>query len=332
MNRQKVMGIGACALAVLFLPAAASAKKPKFKTCGNKPLPLQLRPFTNKPQRIDSLCGNTGCFKSAANDKQNAMKNNFCAPTNKIIPVTLQTFADLRDAANGEASITIGEPPPSRAKLRNIIKLGDGTRLGEAKTVVFVGYVLDARHSNVDKDDPLNKGNGESVQCNLLGCAYNDIHIDLTADRNDRTPCHSIVAEIIPHYRPPAWDLFDSPDYTAFLTTHPVKITGQLFYDDSHVACTKDGQAGLNPARNNAKDFERLALWEIHPVYAIDVCKHTDKAHCSAADASAWFPFTDLQSRLGLNRVTSAEKCKANTDNPKSACPGFTGGAKKQQQ
>jgi hypothetical protein len=328
MNRQTLMGIGGCALAVLLLPASVSAKKPKLRTCG-KPLPLQLRPFTNKPQRIDSLCGNTGCFKSAANDKQNAMKNNFCAPTNKIVPVTLQTFVDLRDAANGEASITIGEPPPSRAKLANIIKLGDGTRLGEGKAIVFVGYVLDARHSNVDKDDPLNKGNGESVQCNLLGCAYNDIHIDLTADVNDRTPCHSIVAEIIPHYRPPAWDRFDSPDYAAFLKTHPVKIVGQLFYDDSHVACTKDGQAGFNPARNNAKDFERLALWEIHPIYAIDVCKNTDKSRCNAADASAWFPFTDLQSRLGLASVTPTEKCKTVTDNPKSTCPGFTGRAKK---
>jgi hypothetical protein len=329
MNRQTVMGIGGCALAVLLLPAAVSAKKPKFRTCGNKPLPFQLRRFTNKPQRIDSLCGNTGCFKGAANDKQNAMKNNFCAPTNEIIPVTLQTFVDLRDAANSEPSITIGEPPPSRAKLANIMKLGDGTRLGEGKTVVFVGYVLDARHSNVDKDDPLNKGNGESVQCNLLGCAYNDIHIDLTADRNDRTPCHSVVAEIIPHYRPPAWDLFDSPDYAAFLKTHPVKITGQLFYDDSHVACTKDGKAGFNPARNNAKDFERLALWEIHPIYAIDVCKNTDRSQCNLADASAWFPFTDLQSRLGLATVTPTEKCKATTDNPKSACPGFRSPRKK---
>ena len=329
MDRQTVIGIGGCALAVLLLSAAVSAKKAKFRTCGNKPLPLQLRPFTNKPQRIDSLCRNTGCFKSAANDKQNAMKNNFCAPTNRIIPVTFQTFVDLRDAANREASITIGEPPPSRAKLANIIKLGDGTMLGEGKTVVFVGYVLDARHSNVDKDDPLNRGNGESVQCNLLGCAYNDIHIDLTADVDDRTPCHSIVAEIVPHYRPLAWDLFDSPDYSAFFKTHPVKITGQLFYDDSHVACTKDGKAGFNPARNNAKDFERLALWEIHPIYAIDVCKNTDRSQCDAADASAWFPFTDLQSRLGLASVTPAEKCKATTDNPKSACPGFTAPRKK---
>jgi hypothetical protein len=326
MNRQTVMGVGGCALALLFLPAVASAKKTKFMKCG-KSLPLQLRPFTRKPQRIDNLCRNSGCHKSAANDKQNAMKNNFCAPVNKIVPVTLKTFGDLNDASNNEPSISKGEPPASRAKLANIISLGD-TKLGEGKTVAFVGFVLEATHSNVDKNEPLTKGNGESVQCNLLGCAFNDIHITLAEEPNETSLCRTIVAEIIPHYRPAAWDLFDSPDYTAFLKMHPVKITGQLFFDGSHVACTSAGQAGFNPVRN-APDFKRLALWEIHPIYAIDVCKNTDRSQCDAADASAWFPFTDLQSSLGLASVTPAEKCKATTDNPKSACPGFSAPRKK---
>src|SRR5712691_9666226 len=179
MNRQMLIGIGGCALAILLLPAAVSAKKPKFRTCGNRPLPLQLKPFTNKPQRIDFLCGNTGCFKGAANDQQNAMKNNFCAPVTKITPVTLKTFADLGNASTNEPTIPKGEPPPSRAKLAHIISLSNGTKLGEGQAVTFIGFVLDARHSNVDNNDPLNKGNGESVQCNLLGCAYNDIHITL---------------------------------------------------------------------------------------------------------------------------------------------------------
>src|SRR5205085_10042354 len=49
-------------LAVILFPTGAGASKPKFTTCG-KPLPLQLKPFTHKPQRIDYLCGNTGCSK-----------------------------------------------------------------------------------------------------------------------------------------------------------------------------------------------------------------------------------------------------------------------------
>lgn len=128
------------------------------------------------------------------------MKNNLCAPVTRLTPVTLKTFAELGDASNNEPSIPKGEPPPGRPKLANIITLNDGTRLGEGKTVTFVGFVLDARHSNVDKDNPLTKGNGESVQCNLLGCAYNDIHITLAEDPNETALCNTIVAEIIPHY------------------------------------------------------------------------------------------------------------------------------------
>lgn len=319
------------ALAVLMLPTSGAAKKLKFKTCG-KPLPLQLKPFTNKPQAIDFLCGNTGCHKSGQtngqNDQQNAMKNNFCAPVKKITPVTLKTFGDLGNASNNEPTIPKGEPPPSRTKLANIITVGGGAKLGEGQTVTFIGFVLDARHSNVDNNDPLSKGNGESVQCNLLGCAYNDIHITLAEDPQEKSMCQTIVAEIIPHYRPPAWDLFDSPDYASFLKTHPVKISGQLFFDGSHVACTSDGKAGFNPITKHA-DFERLALWEIHPIYAIDICKYTQKSQCSASDSTAWFPFTELRSRLGLASVTPTEKCKATTKDPKSTCPAFNEPEKK---
>jgi hypothetical protein len=320
--------LGWLILIATLLSAHGYAQQLKFQTCG-KPLPLQLKPFTHKPQRIDFLCGNTGCNKGAANDEQNAQKNNLCAPASRLMPVTLQTFAKLGDASTNEPSIPKGEPPPSRVRLRNIIRLDNGATLGEGKTVTFVGFVLDARHSNVDKDNPLTKGNGESVQCNLLGCAYNDIHITLAEDPNEKAMCKTIVAEIIPHYRPPAWDLFDSPDYAAYFKTHSVKISGQLFFDGSHVPCTKDGKAGFNPARDNAKDFERLALWEIHPIYAIDVCKHTAKSQCRAADKNAWFPFSELQSRLHIVKVTPLERCKATTDDPKSACPGFGSSGKK---
>jgi len=300
----------------------SQAQQLKFTTCP-KPLPLQLKPFTNKPQRIDFLCGNSGCNKGAANNKQNAMKNNFCAPTNQIAPVTLETFSDLNNASNNEPSIPKGTPPDSRTKLRDILTLSNGKKLGEGKVVSFVAYVLEARHSNVDKDHPLTEGNGESVQCNLLGCAYNDIHINLAADPNEQKMCRTVTAEIVPHFRPPAWDLFDSPDFVTFFKTHPVKITGQLFFDGSHVACTADGQAGLNPTHDNQPDFKRLALWEIHPVYAIHVCKHTELAQCKASDASAWFPFSQLKSKLGLATVTPMERCQATTNNPKSKCPGF---------
>src|ERR1700746_186343 len=100
-------------IALLLWPNVGLAKKVKFMKCG-KPLPLQLEPFSHKPQRIDFLCRNTGCHKSAANDKQNAMKNNFCAPADKIANVTLQTFGDLGAASTNLSSIPKGEPPKRR--------------------------------------------------------------------------------------------------------------------------------------------------------------------------------------------------------------------------
>src|ERR1700682_515589 len=141
MQSRVVVRFGWLSLALLLLLASASAQEQKFKACG-KPLPLQLKPFTNKPQRIDFLCGNTGCDKGPANDQQNAMKNNFCAPVKEIPLITLKTFGDLGDASTNEPSIPKGEPPPGRAKLANILRLPNGTKLGEGKTVTFVGFVL----------------------------------------------------------------------------------------------------------------------------------------------------------------------------------------------
>jgi hypothetical protein len=290
----------------------------KFKKCDPDPLPLQLAGFDNQPQQIDSLCGNEGCFKSAANNKQNEAKNNFCAPTANIIPVTRETFKALQDAVNNMSSIKPRVPPNSRAKLKNI-KLPDGTRLGEGNVVSFVGYILSVTHSNVDKNKPLTAGNGESVQCNFLGCAYNDIHVELTGVQNDSTPCRTVTAELIPHYRPAAWENFDSPDYASFLSTHPVRLKGQLFFDGSHIACL-NGKPGV--FTNNGQqqtDFARIAVWEIHPVYSVEVCKKTAKADC-LKNESQWIPLSGLQSFLGLATVRPAPRCEQTTTTPKSLC------------
>jgi hypothetical protein len=290
----------------------------KFKKCDPQPLPLQLAEFDNQPQQIDSLCGNKGCFKGAANNKQNEAKNNFCAPTTNIIPVTRETFKALQNAVNKIPTIKPRVPPASRAKLKNI-QLPDGSKLGEGKVVSFVGFVLSANHSNVNTTKPLTTGNGESVQCNFLGCAYNDIHVELAGDQNDTKPCDKVTAEIIPHYRPAAWNKFDSPDYQEFLRQHPVRLKGQLFYDGSHIAC-KNGKPGVFFEKGKKKsDMPRIAVWEIHPVYSIEVCKKTGKSQC-INDETEWIPFTNLQSFLGLTTVKSTKKCEETTTNPKSPC------------
>jgi hypothetical protein len=313
MNRQKLNTLtrSSClSILVLFVAPifiTASAQQLKFKKCDPQKLPLQLAGLDGNPQDIDFRCGNKGCHKNNANDKQNQAKNNYCAPTDQVVSISRETLKDLQNAVNKMPGIAPRIPPASRTKLKNI-KLPDGTRLGEGNVVSFVGFVLDARHSNVDSQKPFTKGNGESVQCNFLGCPYNDIHIELTGVKTDPRKCQTVTAEIIPHYRPAAWDLFDSPDYSSFLSNHPVRLTGQLFYDGSHVACKngKPGEFFVNGKKQ--QDFARIAVWEIHPIYAIDVCKLTSKEAC-VADESAWIPFTRLQSHLGLSTVHPTDKC-----------------------
>jgi hypothetical protein len=64
----------------------------------------------------------------------------------------------------------------------------------------------------------------------------------------------------------------------------PVRITGQLFFDGSHVPC-KDGEpVGSNP--------RRLSVWEIHPIYHLDVCKFETLQKCDPAKATAWQPLS----------------------------------------
>jgi len=108
------------------------------------------------------------------------------------------------------------------------------------------------------------------VNCKLRGKEQNDIHIVLgrtsTADL-----CDSATAEISPHFRPAAWE-----QITETTLRHPVRIIGQLFFDASHSPC-RNGQ-GPNP--------QRISLWEIHPVYAIDVCRSAALAACDANDVA----------------------------------------------
>jgi hypothetical protein len=97
---------------------------------------------------------------------------------------------------------------------------------------------------------------GEAVNCDLLGVDRNDLHIVLMPpDDPEADECESITAEIIPHFRPEAWAMLDMKTPV----DNPVRVTGQLFYDNAHAKCT----AGSHP---NPK---RRTVWEIHPVYQL---------------------------------------------------------------
>jgi hypothetical protein len=233
-------------------------------------------PWTGgQAHEVDQSCPNEGCAQRDSDLAQNQIKNNLCA---KGTPVQI-SFASIDklqavvDKLVQQGQLNYGKTgPPSpadRAKLSGLVtvdKNGHPVTLGEGSLVTIEGLVLDAKH---DDTFPFGFG-GESVNCKNSLLEWNDIHVDL-AESASATECSSVTAEIIPHFRPAVWDRFDSNACTAPHVTNPlpvkgirVRMTGQLFFDGSHLPspCGVPSRGG-NPLRRS--------VWEIHPVYAIEV-------------------------------------------------------------
>lgn len=228
-----------------------------------EPPPSCAPPFNAIAVRhpIDEQCPAEGSAQSPAQKLQNRMKNNFCA-SGASVPVDFSVFDDLQRAVE-DAGVPFGRTnnlPSDRSVLVNLLNVG-GRTLGEGSLVTLVGYVANAKHSD---SAPLGFG-GESVNCNNPALDWNDIHVDLVSSP-DAGLCQSVTAEIIPHARPLAWDRFDvNPKIAPLVNGLPLKgarvrITGQLFFDASHTPCGGDTVSS-----------RRRSVWEIHPVYAIDV-------------------------------------------------------------
>lgn len=187
--------------------------------------------------------------------------------------LTFKDFERLQGRVE-DASIEFGpfKHPKDRSTLRNLYPTsanGEAVTVGEGSLVRVVAYVAEARTSNVSS--------GESVNCKRKGKANNDIHVTLVR-RPDDPPCAGIVAEVIPHFRPKAWR-----DTAIAAIKPPVRVTGQLFFDSPHLPCNEEGRAVRgNPAR--------VSLWEIHPVYSFEVCKHTTLATCRGDHDEDWRP------------------------------------------
>ena len=236
-------------LAALGLPAHADSLKP---TCA---LPFASIATT---QPIDAKCGLSGDASSALG-AQDAVKNNFCAG-GKAVTLSFADYAPLQAAAEKKLGAHYA-PPPNRSVLRDLVPLR-GTKVGEGDVVRLVAYVDRARYSDVEK--------GESVNCHLTGDPNSDVHIPLVQKKGD-AECTSVTAEVSPHFRPASWTATNLNNLTV-----PIRITGQLFFDASHKPCV--GTKVENP--------QRQSVWEIHPVYAIDVCKTA--GHCDPSNDTQW--------------------------------------------
>ena len=133
---------------------------------------------------------------------------------------------------------------------------------------MLAGFVLRAQISN--------KSAGENVNCNHGGTESNS--------KSKANFCKAVVAEVSPHQRPDDLNHGDIAETNSDPDDrHPVRLTGHLFYDGNHpVKC--DTNNGAN---------SRASKWEIHPVYAIDVCKNKSMASCDPRDNSKWTSLKD---------------------------------------
>jgi hypothetical protein len=83
-----------------------------------------------------------------------------------------------------------------------------------------------------------------------------------------------VVVEMSPHHRPDLWTVHNINEVAKAQAM--VRVTGQQFFDSSHVPCSNGAPVGSNP--------KRISVWEIHPVYDFEVCT----ADC--ARAGEWLP------------------------------------------
>jgi hypothetical protein len=263
---------------LVLLSIALNAQQVFQPTCGQFPEQIAS---AHQQRRIDKLC--TAAFGDIpANDlnhrKQNEHKNDFCV-SGTPIDITRDLFLQLHAAAK-QKHIKFGDRInlPDRAGLSDILTV-QGRTIGEGTLVRYVALIDEARHSSLG---------GESVNCGKKGPANNDVHLDLV--RNfDEDSCDSVTAEMSPHFRPSAWHRLAGTGSTKKRETplahNPVRITGPLFFDASHVSCQEN--LDTNPAR--------VSVWEIHPVYSIDVCSETEISNCPANNESLWTPLTEWE-------------------------------------
>lgn len=215
---------------------------------------------------IDAECGPEGTTNSAESKAQNRAKNNLCAKGDPAALSygafnALQRKVDKLDIRYGSGNSL----PRDREELRNVLNFY-GKSIGEGTVVRYVAFISHPRYSNTSK--------GESVNCKRGGRGSNDIHVDLVRSKGEDA-CRSVTMEVIPHFRPEYWEVDILKEIT-----NPVRVTGHLFFDGSHKPCTAD----------KVHNPKRVTVWEIHPVYAIDVCKWKSINSCSANNEAAWEP------------------------------------------
>jgi hypothetical protein len=249
-------------------------------------------------QEIDGKCptgGHSALIKgSQPHILQNLAKNNFCVD-GPATPVSFKAFVALQTAVNNMTDLNWGsgqKMPADRGVLQNL-SIKDGTQsltVGEGSKVAFAGFVMAYEFADTHS--------GEDVNCDLSGDENNDIHMTLRTTRGlilkrpsglPDPRCNSVSAEVSPHFRPAAWDKLAAASSNAVFMKYPLRITGALTFDAEHKPCANGKPASGSPVR--------ISVWEIHPVYAVDVCKFTTPAKCDPSKDSSWTPFDKFKAK-----------------------------------
>lgn len=211
-------------------------------------------------REIDGKCGAAGSSPDPRVQAQNRMKNNFCAEGEPTL-LLKKHFQKMQWLAEG-AGVTRGKgkEPLDRSPLVDLYTFARGT-VGEGSLVQHAALIDEVLY--------LSQKAVESVNCESEKNSWRDIHVELGEWPNPRDGAR-VTAEISPHFRPDSW----TPDNLEKVRVagKAVRLTGQLFYDSSHIA------TGY-----------RTSSWEIHPVYQIEVCSSDDLAACRAGrDGTTW--------------------------------------------
>jgi hypothetical protein len=273
-GRKAVLGAaaGAIPLALSMLVGSTSGTPAKTRAAHRAPLTadssdLQFHPgcrmpFTSNPiPDIDGQCSIEGAGNTDAKIAESKAKNDFCVPTSNVTPIQHQTFVDLGTNTSFRSSA-------DRSPLAKI-PLPNGITLGEGRYVQYQGFLLHAQYSN--------KSSGEAVNCNIPGEDTNDIHIQMVEHFDDDDACDSVTAQMSPHFRPESWTPEKLNSIRDTTQGRLIRLSGPLFYDGSHTPC-HDGKRP-NP--------QRASVWEIHPVYSVDVCQE------KGANCQHWIPLDE---------------------------------------
>jgi hypothetical protein len=256
----------------------ALLQAPQFTIPPGKHLPYAIiAPAADPLAACDADGVTTGNAPSAQKKRENAAKNNLWVTGT---PTALE-FADFTTLQNA-----IGDKPDLTAsrKIVETPRTVEHGKAGEGSLVQLVAHIRDVHIADCLAPAPPRNGEfGEAVNCDFIGVHANDLHITLmppsTPTANE---CDSVTAEMIPHFRPDAWQMLDQRTPT----NNSVRLTGTLFFDDSHKPCNPQTK---KPASNS--DPPRRSVWEIHPIYALDVCTAPSTAQCTATNAAVWMPY-----------------------------------------